>query len=254
MESRWIDRLLRMLAVAVAAVSVSPVQARDLVVGVEAIDYSPVYGYRDGQFTGAGREILDAFAQARGYRMVYQAYPVKRLLAELLHGGIDLKFPDSPDWQQSLRQGRGISYSRPVIAYIDGTVVRRERLGLKLGDVQGIGTVAGFTPFAWQEHIQAGKVELKENPSFEQLLRQVQAGRIDGAYVNVAVALSAAETLLAPPGALAFAPTLPHIAESYRLSSLKVPEVIAEFDAWLADNRSLVADIIARTGAERGVR
>lgn len=244
----------RNLALGLTLVFGTAAQARELVVGVEAIDYSPVYGYRDGRFVGAGREILEAFAQAKGHRLTYQAYPVKRLLAELLHGGIDLKFPDSPDWQQATRQDRPIRYSRPVIAYIDGTVVPRDRLGLTLADVHSIGTVAGFTPFAWQAQIQAGKVELKENPSFEQLLRQVHAGRIDGAYVNVAVALTAAETVLPSPGGLAFAPNLPHIAESYRLSSLKTPEIIAEFDEWLAANGKLVADIIARTGAERGVR
>jgi len=238
-------------AAILAAVVLAPVaEARDLVVGVEAIDYSPVYGLVDGRFIGAAREILDAFAEAKGHRLTYQPLPVKRLLAELIHGGIDLKFPDSPDWQQAMRQGQVISYSKPVIAYVDGTVVSRDKLGGGVEAIHRLGTVSGFTPYAWSARIKSGAVDLKENPNFDQLLRQVQTGRVDGAYVNIAVALYAAD----PSMGLAFDRDLPHIAESYRLSSGKAPEVIAEFDDWLSRNGKLVAEIIARTGAEKGVR
>ncbi|MDO8605694.1 MAG: transporter substrate-binding domain-containing protein [Phaeospirillum sp.] len=250
--ARWLG-----LSVVMAVATGTPISgalARDLVVGVEAIDYSPVYGYRDGQFVGAARPILDAFAEARGHRLTYVAFPVKRLLAELLHGSIDLKFPDSPDWHAAARQGRAITYSRPVIAYIDGTLMRRENAGLGIDAIHTLGTVSGFTPFAWLDRIQSGKVVLTENPGFEQLLRQLRTGRVDAVYANVAVALTTAETVLDSPGALAFAPGLPHVAESYRLSSGTAPEVIAEFDEWLARNHKRVAEIIARTGAERGIR
>jgi polar amino acid transport system substrate-binding protein len=231
-----------------------PGLARDLVVGVEAIDYSPVYGMRDGQFQGAARQILDAFAAARGHRLTFEALPVKRLYAELNRGGIDLKFPDSPDWAPALRQGRTPTFSGPVIDYIDGTIVRREALSMGPDSVRSLGTIAGFTPFAWSERLKSGAVELKENSSFEPLLRQVQTRRIDGAYGNVAVALNAADNIPGLAGALVFAPNLPHVVDSYRLSSVNAPELIAEFDEWLGKNGKEVADIIARTGAEKGVR
>ncbi len=252
MKSGWLLSLWA-LAVVMMIPAVAPA-ARELTVGVEDIDYSPAYGVRGGRFVGAGGQILDAFAAAKGHRLVYRPLPVKRLLAELIHGGVDLKFPDSPDWQASLRRGQSIAYSKPVFAYIDGTVVLRDNAGMGVDAVRRLGTVAGFTPFAWGERIRAGKVELIENPGFEQLLRQVQTGRIDGAYVNIAVALHWADQVLDSPGLLAFAPALPHIAESYRLSSVSAPEIIAEFDDWLSRNGKLVADIIARAGAERGVR
>ncbi|CUW40619.1 conserved exported protein of unknown function(containing Extracellular solute-binding protein, family 3 domain,28-192;containing Periplasmic binding protein-like II,16-224) [Magnetospirillum sp. XM-1] len=241
-------------AVALLCLVGAPARARDLVVGVEAIDYSPVYGVIDGQFKGAAREILDAFANAGGHRLTFQALPVKRLYAELNHGGIDLKFPDSPDWQPALRQGRTTAFSKPVIHYIDGTIVRREVLSQGPEAIHSLGTIAGFTPFAWGERLKSGAVELKENSSFEQLLRQVHTKRVDGAYCNVAVALNAADSISGLAGNLAFAPNLPHAADSYRLSSVKAPEIVAEFDEWLGKNARLVAEIIARTGAERGVR
>jgi len=246
---------LRGMAVGLCALMASaPVSARDLTVGVEAIDYTPAYAWRDGQFVGAAREILDAFAAAKGHRLIFRPLPVKRLLAELIHGGVDLKFPDSPDWQAAVRRGATLVYSAPVFAYIDGTVVRRDRAGQGAEAVRTLGTVAGFTPFAWKSRVDAGSVELKENPGFEPLLRQVLAGRIDGAYVNVAVALHAAGALTDGQGGLVYDPDLPHISDSYRLSSRVAPEIVAEFDSWLAANGAVVAAIVARTGAEAGLK
>lgn len=228
--------------------------ARDLTVGVEAIDYSPIYAWRDGQFVGAAREILDAFARSNGHRLIFRPLPVKRLLAELIHGGVDLKFPDSPDWQPAVRGGATLAYSAPVFAYIDGTMVRRDRVGQGTETVRTLGTVAGFTAFAWKNRVEAGVVELKENPGFEPLLRQVVAGRIDGAYVNVAVAYHMAAGLPGGQGELTYDPDLPHISDSYRLSSRVAPEIVAEFDTWLAANKAAVAAIVARTGAEAGLK
>lgn len=242
------------LAVACLALSCTPAMGRDLTVGVESIDYAPVYYYRDGQFGGAAREILDAFAADNGHHLTYRALPVKRLLAELLRHGIDLKFPDSPDWQIAMRRGQPLTYSRPVIAYIDGTMVRRDAADGTPDSIHSLGIVAGFTPFAWGERLRAGTVSVHENPGFEPLLRQIQTGRIDGAYVNVAVALHAARGIPGLSGELVYAATLPHVADSYRLSSAGAPEIIAEFDRWLAENGTRVAEIIARTGAEAGVR
>lgn len=241
-------------AILLSAVAViHPAGARDVTVGVEAIDYLPAYGVHDGVFIGAAREIFDAFAVASGHRLTYQPLPVKRLYAELARGGIDLKFPDSPDWASGLRQGKAVAFSRPVIAYVDGTLVRREAAAAGQETVHALGTIAGFTPYAWREGLRSGSVTLRENANLEQLLRQVKAGRIDGAYCNVAVALYTSEqTGLA--GEVIFAPSLPHAAGGYHLSSVSAPELVAEFDQWLAAHGGLVADIIARTGAERGVR
>lgn len=238
---------------AVVAWNGSPAAARDVTIGVEAIDYLPAYGVRDGAFIGAAREIFDAFAAARGHRLTYKPLPVKRLYAELARGGIDLKFPDSPEWAPSLRQGHVPAFSRPVIAYVDGTLIRREAVEAGPGRIRSLGTIAGFTPSAWATYLDGGRVTLKENANLEQLLRQVKAERIDAAYCNVAVALYTAEQAgLADE--VVYAPALPRMEGGYHLSSLSAPELVAEFDGWLAANGPLVAEIIARTGAEKGVR
>ncbi|MCR6633208.1 MAG: hypothetical protein NVV74_25960 [Magnetospirillum sp.] len=158
--------LIRLAVVAVLSLWVlaGSVQAaqRELVVGVEELDYYPVYAVRQGEYVGAAREILDAFAQAEGYTVVYKPLPIKRLFAELLSGGIDMKFPDNPYWASDLKQGRALVYSQPVIRYIDGVLVRPDSLGKGVDGIRALGTVSGFTPFAWMDRIRSGKVQVKE--------------------------------------------------------------------------------------------
>lgn len=247
----WLRTMVVVAAAAMVAGSAAA-QPRTLVVGVEEIDYLPAYGWRDGDYSGAAREILDAFAADRGYRMVYRPLPIKRLYAELIHHEIDLKFPDNPVWALPLKQGHRVAYSTPVIRYTDGVMVPAGHPVPAVGDIKALGMVSGFTPAGWQARIAAGAVTVKETARVGQAVRQVLRGFTDGAYVSVA----AAHHILADlgrPGALVFAATLPHANGSYSLSSDSHPEVIKAFDAWLAANAGRVQAIKDRTGAERGI-
>src|SRR5579872_2772856 len=254
-EAAPVARMLRRTAVALAlllAVGGGHAAARDLVVGVENIDYWPAYAMRDGQYAGAGREILDAFAADLGDRFVYRPLPVRRLYADLLSGAIDFKFPDNPGWGPDVKHGHEVAYSGPVIRYVDGVMVLPERRGLGVPALKTLGTVTGFTPFAWLDLIRDRKVKLVENPQLPLLLRQALTGRIDGAYVSIAVATYQLDVLRSPSG-LVFDPALPHSRESYRLSATRHPDVIEAFDRWLADKHDAVEAIRARNGAERGI-
>ncbi|GAA0594093.1 transporter substrate-binding domain-containing protein [Caenispirillum bisanense] len=225
----------------------------EYVVGVEELDYYPVYAVQDGAYVGAAREILDAFAADAGVAFRYQPLPVNRLYADLTGGGIDFKFPDNPHWNPAAKAGADVVYSAPVIAYIDGVMVRPARKGAGPDAVATLGTVTGFTPFSWLDRIQDGRVRLSENAQMRPLLRQVMAERIDGAYVSVAVASHLLAADFGDAGALVFDAGLPHSRDDYRLSAARHPELIARFDAWLAANAERVAEIKARYGAERGV-
>lgn len=227
--------------------------SRDLVVGVEDIEYYPLWAIRDGEYVGAMREIFDAFARAKDYRVTYRPLPIKRLYAELSGGGLDIKMPDNPAWGADVKSGLKITYSAPVVAYIDGVVVRPGSIAKPADQFRNLGTVAGFTPSAWLDRVKADKVSLKENPRMELLLRQAVVGHVDGAYVNVAVAHHVLNSLLNLPGALVFNPALPHSRDYYHLSSAKRADVVAEFNAWLKENAQLVKDIKDRFGAEKGV-
>lgn len=250
-------KLLGLLTAGVVAFAafVSPAVAgeRDIVVGVEELDYFPAYAVHDGEYRGAAREILDAFAKDRGYVLTYRPLPVKRLFAELISGGVDLKFPDNPNWATEVKKGHAVVYSKPLIRYIDGVLVTPEDVGREVDGVRTLGTVSGFTPFAWMDRVKDGRVQVKENPRLDLLLRQVMLDRFDGAYASIAVANYTLEHQLNSPKGLVFDPRLPHSRDAYALSSLRRPDVVAEFDGWMAANAALIQEIKDRTGAEKGL-
>lgn len=227
--------------------------AQTFVIGVENQDYLPAYGLKDGKYHGFARELFDAFAKDHGYVFEYRALPVPRLFAAFFNGQVDFKFPDNSHWKQDQRSGKSISYSDPVLTYIDGVVVPIERKSMTTDELRTLGTVAGFTPWAWMDRVSAGKVKVLENASFEALVRQVVARRIDGAYANIAVVNYQLDKVLGMPGALVFAPQLPYSRDHYHLSTLKHATVVQELNAWLKQKSSLVEAMKRRHGVEVGL-
>jgi len=244
----WLGAIF--LAWAILATWPAAADQRDLVVGVEDVDYLPAYGWRDNAYSGAARDIIDAFAAANGLRPIYRPLPIKRLFAELISGGIDIKFPDNPVWGLDTKRDTPIRYSQPVINFVDGVMVAPEHRGAMIAT---LGTVSGFTPNPWLDRIKAGDVTLKENPKLAPLLRQVMLGRLDGAYLSVAVANHILDTELQAPGGLVFDASQPFSQDSYRLSSAHRPDLIAAFDSWLASHAAEVKAIKEAHHAEKGV-
>ncbi|EXJ14069.1 hypothetical protein D779_3031 [Imhoffiella purpurea] len=217
-------------------------------VGVEDIDYRPYQNGLNGGFEGFGRELLDAFARDRGIRFEYRPMPPSRLLESLLHDRIDFKYPDDPDWHGALRQGYEIHYSRPIVGYLDGSLVPPERFGRPAAEIRRLGIVLGFTPAAWTQPIQAGRVALMENADFSALFQQAMTGRVDAAYADVRVARAQSQRLFGSPDLLVYDPGLPHASGHYRLSSIRHAGLIEDFDRWLAANAALVSRLERQAG------
>lgn len=224
-----------------------------LVIGVENQYYLPAYSYENGVYLGFARELFDAWAQARGHQVVYRALPVPRLYASFLGGQVDFKFPDNPNWNKAARGGKAIAYSEPVLAFVDGTSVRPERKGQGVGAVKVLGTMGGFTPWAWLDRIKAGKTALSENYNLEALTRQTLAGRVDGVYASVAVINYQLDHVLKRPGALVFDPALPASRDHYHLASIKRPELLRDFNDWMRKNQEWINALKTRHGVEKGV-
>jgi polar amino acid transport system substrate-binding protein len=227
--------------------------ARVLRVGVENLDYLPIGAVEGGRWTGAGRDILDAFAEDEGLSLEYVPLAVARLHATFLDGGVDFKFPDNPKWKADLKRGRAIVYSRPVIAYVDGTLTTPRRAGQGADAIRVVGSAAGFTPWDWLDEIETGRVQLKENADLASLVRQAVVGRVDAVYASVAVVNHQLDDVLRQPGALVLDTSLPHARDHYSLSTIAHPEIVEAFDAWLAAHAQDVAAIKELHGAEKGV-
>lgn len=229
-------------------------QAQTYDVGVENYAYLPAYAVEEGEYRGFARALFDAFAGDKGYVFVYRPMPVVRLTAALTTGEVDLKYPDNPQWAADAKKDAAVVYSDPVHAYIDGVHVTPDRLGRPAGAVATLGMVRGFTPRAWNDEIKSGAVALHENNNFTALLETTLVGRNDGAYASVAVVEHHLAKTLNRPGALVFDPALPHVRGDYRLSSVKHPALIAEFNAWAAANAGRIAALKAEFGVEKGLR
>ncbi len=224
-----------------------------LVVGVESLYYLPVATHDSGGYRGFARDLIDAFAKDQGYRVEYRPLPVPRLYASFFAGQIDFKFPDNAYWKKDLRIGKTIYYSDPVAAFVDGTCVLPAMRNAGPDAIRRLGTMGGFTPWAWLDRIKAGKTSLSENTRLEALVRQALAGRVDGVYASVAVINYQLDHVLKQPGALVFNPALPHSRDNYHLATMKRPEVVREFNDWMRKNRDKVAALKNKHGVEKGV-
>jgi polar amino acid transport system substrate-binding protein len=253
----WMISMCAKFNVLLAAVFLSaalPLHAKEtLIIGVENQPYLPTYAYENGVYIGFARELFDAFAQDRGYALEYRALPVPRLYASFFEGQIDFKFPDNPRWKQEQREKKTIHYSDPIVAYVDGVSTLPHKKTTKPDDIKRLGTMRGFTPWAWIDRIESGKTILSENTQLAALIRQTQVGRIDGIYANVAVINYQLDHILKRPGALTFNPGLPSSRDYYYLATLKRPEVLTEFNQWMHKNRTQIAALKQKYAVEKGV-
>lgn len=211
------------------------------VIGVEDLQYYPLWYYdrSKDEYTGFARTLLDAFAKSAGYSFEYRPYPIKRLMKTLIRGDIDFKFPDNPYWAQDVKGDAPIAYSEPAIDYIDGVFVRPDHVGKGEQSIKTLGSVLGFTPWDWLDKIHAGDVNLKEMPSFDSLIQQAVTGRVDGAYVNAAIVRYHLK-VAGREDALVFDRDLPHTQSHYLLSTVKHPDIIEEFNRWMAENQDIL--------------
>jgi hypothetical protein len=242
-------------AAALCLVALShPALADTFVIGVENTDYAPNGAVVGGEYKGYGRAVLDAYAKDRGHVFQYRPLPVSRLFRELVEGVVDFKYPDNKFWQQDIKAGKPVVYSDAVANYIDGVMVQPQNKGKGLAALHTLGTLQGFTAWEYLDAIKAGQIKLAENPGFQGLLYQAEHDRVDGAYVGVAEATYQLEQVLKTPGALVFDPSLPHTSSFYSVSTIKHPDVIADFNAWLKDKAELVTKLKADYAIEAGVK
>lgn len=215
-------------------------QPRNVVVGVEELDYAPHYTTLSGSFRGFGRALLDAFAAAEGIQFDYRPLPVMRLHQALIEGRIGFKYPDNPSWQREIKQAAGITYSQPVVAYLDGILVAPGRLMLPAEPLPSLALVRGFSLPAdtpWQ----GPAPQLHEQNSLGAAIRAALVGEADGLFGNVTVLQhQMRQVMMLPPEQLVFDPRLPHQRGHYHLSTRDERALLARFDAWLVQHEPAI--------------
>lgn len=237
-----------MVAWLVTAASLS--YGQTYTIGVEDIDYYPLYAYRNGSYQGFAQEVLTKFADSKGYTFQFKPFPVVRLINYFVEGKVDFKFPDNENWAGDAKKGINEVYSDAVVPYTDGVMVLPANKGKGTAALKKLGTVRGFTPWDYLSLIKSGAVVAKEASSLESLIQQTIHGRVDGAYFNTIVASYYLANVKKQAGALVFDDTLPHTSSTYKLSSHKHPKVIEEFNQFLVDESPWVRQLEKKYGIE----
>ncbi|MGM0471898.1 MAG: substrate-binding periplasmic protein [Bacillota bacterium] len=236
-------------------VQVGQAAQREFTVGVQNYEeYLPYSEYKNGEYRGFNRELLDMFAEAKGYQFNYKVLPLKRLNHKFVSGKLDFRYPDNPHWSSDLKEGKDITYSDPVVEYIDGVLVLPKNKGKGIEHLNKLGMISGFTPFVYLDQIESGKVEIHENESYQGLLKQVLRGRLDGAYSNIAVSNYYLEKDMSDRDDLVFDPSLPYAKGHRYLSSIDHPTIIKEFNQFLKDNQAKIEALKEKYKVEDGIK
>ncbi len=214
--------------------------AGNYVVGVEALKYYPLYEGKGANYKGYARDLIDEFGKASGHTFTYKAVPVKRLFNEYLAGNMDFKYPDNAKWASGMKKAHDISYSDSTVEYIDGIMALPSNSALNVENFKNIGTLRGFTPWIYMDDISKGSMKLSESNDLKALILMTESGRVQGAYFNLVVANYYMKNTLKKPGLLTFNKSLPHTKDYFSLSSFKHPKIIAEFNAFLKNKKSVV--------------
>ncbi|QDG77519.1 ABC transporter substrate-binding protein [Labrenzia sp. PHM005] len=231
---------LSILAVVLGSAALSgTAYADNIVVGVEELNYFPHYTMDGGEYGGFGRALFDAWAADRGHTVEYRAFPIKRLFENLVEGKIDMKYPDNAYWSSDMKDGKSVVYSEKVVEYIDGVSVKPGNVGKGMDSVKKLGTVRGFTAWSWLDVINSGTVKVSENKALEGVIKQTLADRVDAAYANVSVIQYQLDKM-GSAKALTFDPDLKHTRDFYYASTTTKPQLISDFNSWMADNAAKV--------------
>jgi polar amino acid transport system substrate-binding protein len=242
-----------MAAVVLYVLTLTDAIADNLVIGVETTQYYPQYQYKNGEYIGYARDVLDLFAKNSGHTFSYKALPIKRLIEAYIDGEVDLKYPDNAFWSADAKAGKNITYSEPVVQYIDGTLVLPANMGKGVTSMKRLGTIRGFTPFDYFPQIKAGSINVTENNNLDSLLKQLENQRIDGAYFNVAVAYYHLRNVAKTPDAAIFDASLPHTKSAYAISSINRPDIVKQFNQFLTSHAKEIAALKAKYQVEQGV-
>lgn len=231
---QFIRRAL-VLSMAVFASNTWAFESKTIVVGVENLAFQPHYGTHNGEYTGYFRDLMDAFAKREGIKVIYKPMDIDDLYTSFFKGQVDLKYPDDAGWRADARKGLKITYSKPLVGYVDGTLKLVSKKELQASDIKTMGKPSGFFMPPYISAIESGMKVIEFN-STQELIEALRAGTIDAAYHNVDVALYYARNAKAKD--VVFAPDLPMIQSDYRVSSIKHQDLIKRFDDFVVKEKA----------------
>jgi len=229
---------------------VQSARGADFTVGVEAINFYPIYDGTAAHYRGYGRDVLDHFASKYGYNFHYVHLPVKRLYRNFLSTNeLDFKFPDNPLWQRDMRKDKAVTYSNTVYQAIEGLFVLPANRDKSLAELAAIATVRGFDAWPYKVDIANGVIELQFANTQDSLVALARQGRVGGIFYEASALNWYQHTNDTPAGdRLVLNERLPHYRPQFFLSTRKQPQIIAQFNQFLQDEADLLQRLKAKYG------
>lgn len=219
-----------------------------MIIGTEDIEYYPHYGKESissKEFKGFARELFDSFNNTSPIELEYFPQPINRLYYNLIETqNIDFKYPDNPNWNPQSKNNVDVIYSKAIGFYIDGIFVHKENSAWNFDNIKEIGVIRGFTPESILAEISSKNINVKEYSRSVQLIKALDAKRIDAIYLNIDVARYQMEVL--GISSLYFNKKLPYTEGSYHLSTIKYPFIIDRINAFIENNNLLINKIKAK--------
>jgi len=225
-----------------ALISFPSLQAKEFIIGVEDVSYYPLYEFKSSRSTHS-KELLNAFAAAKGYTFTYLPLPVKRFERWLLEEKIDFKYPDNSRWYSKTKTTAQFTFSESTIKLVAGTSVLKSSLTKNKSEFNSIGTLLGFYPTHWIEQIKSGQVKLYEDVSTKILVQQLVAEHIDGIDIEPSVIRYYLEELDKPSDTSIIDRRYSYDVYDFHLSTIKHPEIIKEFNKFLSNNKALLEQL-----------
>lgn len=228
--------------------------AQTYVVGVEKAEFMPYSRVDDqGRYSGYARELLDSFATSTGITLEYRPLAPADLLAALLSGEVDFKYPDNSLWGAAAKADKNLSYSASTVDYIDGVLVLPLQKGKSIQQLKRLAVVDGWSPQEYSAPINAGQMTQVGSTDLTTLIRSVIKKQADGAYYNVEVALYALNNSYKQTNALLFDANLPYSRGSYHLSTLRHGAVLKRFDQFLQQQSAQVLALKSKHRVEENI-
>jgi len=224
---------------------------KSFIIGVEDLDYYPLYSTIEGQYTGYSRDVLDAYAKSRGYTFHYKPYPVARLFYSFLDKQeVEFKYPDDIFWQKDKKEGKNVQYSKPIVNYVDGVLVLPENKGKT--QLKKLGIIRGFTAWEYLDAIKNKEIVEEFSNEWDGLINKTFKNRVDGAYCNISVVMYQLRERFKKPNGLVFDSKLPHSKSSYLMSTIKHPKIINDFSEWITQNQPFINKLKLKYMVEAG--
>ncbi|WP_440875721.1 hypothetical protein [Thalassotalea sp. PLHSN55] len=221
--------------------SAKQVDDKTYVIGVEAIDYYPLYDfdYQNTVKPSFTRDLLSGFFESKDYSYRFLPLPIKRFNRWYVEQNIDFKFPDNIRWRDSEKIKLDITYSEPVLYLMAGAYVLKKNAKINREQVKKLGTMTGFYPTLWVNEINSGHTKLVESVATRSIVKHLLYGNVDATNIDQNV-IAHNQRKLNSNSEIVLNQNIHHEKYAYFFSSIQYPEIIKEFNQYLRDNKQKV--------------